>query len=150
MREKDLPSTLDEALTPVNPGRRRFLGRMLVGAAALTLLLSAGLAAGAQHKEPPSAQGPTEQPKPPSPPAFAPGGGTYTKAQLVTIMGGGGGNAGADEVLYYTTNGSAPSGNSTQYTGPITISTTTTVNAIGCNGGACSSVAVATYTITAQ
>ena len=149
MREKDLPSTLDEALTPVNPGRRRFLGRMLVGAAALTLLLSAGLAAGAQHKEPPSAQGPTEQPKPPSPPVFAPGGGTYTKAQLVTIMGGGG-NAGADEVLYYTTNGSAPSGNSTQYTGPITISTTTTVNAIGCNGGACSSVAVATYTITAQ
>jgi hypothetical protein len=46
MNEKGLPPSLDEALANVNPERRRFLGMLLAGAAALPLLTSTELAVG--------------------------------------------------------------------------------------------------------
>jgi hypothetical protein len=45
MKKKQIPLALDEALAQVNPERRRLLGMMLAGAAALPLLTSTSLAA---------------------------------------------------------------------------------------------------------
>ena len=138
MNERGLPSTLDLALTRMNPGRRRFLGKMLSGAAALALLTSAALAAGQTAAEP----------------SFSPKPGTYSTAQRVTITSNNGEGA-----VYYTTDGSSPcngignpTGNSTQYHGPITISKTTMINAVLIFGKTCtpSAAVEATYTITAQ
>ncbi|MBW8782031.1 MAG: chitobiase/beta-hexosaminidase C-terminal domain-containing protein, partial [Verrucomicrobia bacterium] len=50
--------------------------------------------------------------------------GTYSDNQLMAL------NAPAGSVLYYTTDGSTPTNNSTRYTSPITISTTTTFKAV--------------------
>ena len=76
-------------------------------------------------------------------PTFSPAGGTYNEAQTVTIT------AGTGCTIYYTTDGSTPSAsNGTQYSGPITVSATTTVNAIAVDGDDnVSTVATATYTI---
>ena len=46
MEEKSLPSTLDAALSHVNPDRRRLLGLLLTGAVVAPLLTSTALAAG--------------------------------------------------------------------------------------------------------
>ena len=76
-------------------------------------------------------------------PAFSPAGGSYESAQTVTLSSG---TAGAS--IYYTTNGSTPTTASTPYTGPITVSASTTVLALASAPGlADSSVASATYTI---
>ena len=53
--------------------------------------------------------------------------------------------------IYYTTNGSQPTTGSTQYTGPFTLTTTTTVNAIAAGTGLEQSPeASATYTLSTQ
>ena len=151
MNEKTLPSTLDETLAPVKSGRRRFLGRMLVGAAALALLASAALTAGAQLISPPPAtdmpstpDGGTAQPSVAAP-KMNPASGTYSKAQTVSI------SASSGNVIYYTTDGSAPSSSSAKYSGAITIPKTTTVKAKACLQSGqnmnCSSVTTETYTI---
>ena len=76
-------------------------------------------------------------------PTFSPVAGTYTSAQSVTISCA---TSGAD--IYYTTDGTDPSGLSTVYTGAITISVTTTVKAIGIKTGlANSAIATAAYVI---
>ena len=76
-------------------------------------------------------------------PVFSPVAGTYTAAQNVTISCA---TSGAD--IYYTLDGSAPTASSTKYTGPIAISTTTTVKAIAVKSGMNNSAVVsATYTI---
>ncbi|HXB01788.1 MAG TPA: chitobiase/beta-hexosaminidase C-terminal domain-containing protein [Opitutaceae bacterium] len=78
---------------------------------------------------------------PPSAPVFSPVPGTYSTAQSVSIT-----SAGATSI-YYTTNGSTPTTASTLYTGPISISTTTTLRAIGVNAAGSSPVTSGTYTI---
>lgn len=77
-------------------------------------------------------------------PIFSPGGGTYTSAQTVTIT-----TATSGATIRYTTNGTTPTATSgTVYSGPVSISATTTLRAIAYKSGmADSSVTVATYTI---
>ena len=65
----------------------------------------------------------------------------YTSAQSVTLS-----SPGAD-AIYYTLDGSTPTHSSTLYTGPITVYSTTTINAIATKAGLTdSTVATATYT----
>jgi hypothetical protein len=77
-------------------------------------------------------------------PTFSPGGGSYTSAQNVTIATITGGAS-----IRYTTDGSTPSETSgTIYSGPVNISSTTTLQAIAyASGFADSSITSATYTI---
>jgi len=79
-------------------------------------------------------------------PVFSPGGGTYTSAQSVTIT-----TATSGASIRYTTDGSTPtSAAGTLYTGPVSISATTTLKAIAYKSGSTdSSVTSATYTISA-
>ena len=76
-------------------------------------------------------------------PTFSPGAGTYTSAQSVTIS-----DATSGATLYYTTNGNMPSTSSTAYTGPITVSSTETLQAVAVLAGDTNSaVASAVYTL---
>ncbi|MGC2477984.1 MAG: chitobiase/beta-hexosaminidase C-terminal domain-containing protein, partial [Candidatus Sulfotelmatobacter sp.] len=78
-------------------------------------------------------------------PTFSPGSGTYNTSQSVTLS-----DTTPGVSIYYTTNGSIPTTNSTLYTGPIAVASTTTIKAIAArNGYSQSSVANATYTIQA-
>ena len=77
-------------------------------------------------------------------PTFSPAAGSYSTAQAVTIA-----DATAGATIYYTTDGTTPSTNSTRYTGAIQVAKTTTINAIAtASGMATSNVGSATYTIT--
>jgi hypothetical protein len=74
-------------------------------------------------------------------PALSPAPGAYTSAQVVQLT-----DAGA--TIYYTTNGTTPTHGSAPYTGPIQVSATTTIKAIGWVPGLTDSgVASGTYTI---
>jgi hypothetical protein len=76
-------------------------------------------------------------------PTFSPTAGTYASTQSVSIA-----DSTSGATIYYTTDGSTPTINSTQYTGPITVSTSQTLNSIAtASGYTSSSVASATYTI---
>ena len=75
-------------------------------------------------------------------PTFSPAGGIFDEAQTVTITCATGG-----ATIYYTTDGSAPTNESTEYTGAITVSSTMTINAIAVKDGNQSLVSTATYTI---
>lgn len=76
-------------------------------------------------------------------PSFNPVEGTYTSAQNVTISCG---TSGA--TIYYTTDGSDPTTNSSVYSAAIPVSTTTTIKAMAtATGYNNSAVASATYTI---
>ena len=76
-------------------------------------------------------------------PTFSPAGGTYTAAQTVTIS-----DTAAGATIYYTTNGTTPTTASTQYTAPINVSVSQTINAIAVASGFFNSnVATAAYTI---
>ncbi len=78
-------------------------------------------------------------------PTFDPAPGGFSAAQSVTISDT---NSGA--TIFYTTDGTTPTTSSTQYAGTINISATTTLEAVAtAKGYANSSVASATYTITA-
>ena len=81
-----------------------------------------------------------------STPTFSPAAGTYTSAQSVTIS-----DATSGATIYYTTNGTTPTTSSTPYTGPITVSSTETLEAIAvATGDTNSAVASAAYTISSQ
>ena len=58
-------------------------------------------------------------------PTFSVAPGTYTTAQTVSIS-----DATSGATIYYTTNGTTPTTSSTKYTGPITVSSTETIEAI--------------------
>jgi hypothetical protein len=76
-------------------------------------------------------------------PTFNPAGGAYTSAQSVTLS-----DSTAGSSIRYTVNGSTPTASSTLYTGPITVSSSATVQAIALKSGLTNSaVASATYTI---
>ncbi len=77
-----------------------------------------------------------------APPVFSPAAGTYTGTEIVTIS-----DATPGAAIYYT-NGTMPTASSTQYTAPITVSSSETLEAIAtASGYSQSSVATATYTI---
>ncbi len=78
-------------------------------------------------------------------PTFSPAAGTYADAQTVTIS-----CATNGATIYYTTDGTEPTDASTEYTTPITVSTTTTIKAIAYVGTENSVVATATYHINSQ
>jgi hypothetical protein len=76
-------------------------------------------------------------------PAFSPAGGTYTGAQTVTIS-----TATPGATIYYTTDGTTPTTSSSVYSGPITVSSSETLEAIAAEiGYTQSAVAAAKYTI---
>ncbi|MEV4316660.1 chitobiase/beta-hexosaminidase C-terminal domain-containing protein [Actinocrispum sp. NPDC049592] len=76
-------------------------------------------------------------------PTFSPPGGVYSSAQTVTLSDS---TPGAS--IRYTVDGSTPTASSTLYTGPISVPSTRTINAIGIASGLANSpVASATYTI---
>jgi hypothetical protein len=78
-------------------------------------------------------------------PTFNPAGGTYAGTQTVTISDG---TPGAN--VYYTLDGTSPSANSTLYTGPLSISQSTTLSAVAViSGFANSPIVTAAYTIQA-
>jgi chitinase len=77
-------------------------------------------------------------------PTFSVPAGTYSAPQTVALS-----CATAGASIYYTTNGTVPTANSTLYTAPITVSTTQTIKAIAVKSGLTNSnVASAAYTIT--
>jgi hypothetical protein len=76
-------------------------------------------------------------------PTFSPVAGTYTTSQTVTISDI------STNTIYYTTNGTTPTTSSTPYTGPVTVASNETLNAIAVLSGYTNSpVATAAYTIT--
>jgi hypothetical protein len=80
-------------------------------------------------------------------PTFSPGTGTYAAGQPVALS-----DATPGAVIYYTLDGSTPTTASAQYNGTaLTISATTTINALALAGGYTSSgVSGATYTISSS
>jgi hypothetical protein len=84
----------------------------------------------------------------PTTPFISPATGIYTTGVTVTIT-----DATPDTIIYYTTDGSAPTVASEQYTGPISIPTaptTETVRAFGVKAGVYGSATSATFTIVPQ
>jgi hypothetical protein len=76
-------------------------------------------------------------------PTFAPGPGGYGHAQSVTIS-----DATPGATIYYTTDGTTPTTGSPQYSGPISVGTNMTINAIAtATGFVQSAVATGTYVI---
>ncbi|MFZ3266279.1 MAG: chitobiase/beta-hexosaminidase C-terminal domain-containing protein [Terriglobales bacterium] len=76
-------------------------------------------------------------------PTFDPAAGTYTSAQMVAIS-----DTTPDSTIYYTTDGTTPTTDSPVYSGPVTVNSTETIEAIAAASGfSNSAVASAAYTI---
>ena len=75
-------------------------------------------------------------------PVLNPASGIFYGSTTVTMT-----DATSGAVIYYTTNGSQPTSASTQYTSPITLNQTTTINAIAIAGGVSSPVNTSQYTL---
>jgi Legume lectin domain/Chitobiase/beta-hexosaminidase C-terminal domain len=79
-------------------------------------------------------------------PIFSPPGGIFATSPMVTIT-----DASPNAAIYYTTDGSAPSANSTLYQGPIQLTGSATLQAVAFASGLGGSVtAAATYTTESQ
>jgi hypothetical protein len=77
-------------------------------------------------------------------PTFAPAAGTYTSTQSVTLS-----DATSGTTIYYTTDGSTPTTSSKVYSAPISVTATTTIEAIAtASGYSTSALSSAVYTIT--
>ncbi|HEY8023095.1 MAG TPA: chitobiase/beta-hexosaminidase C-terminal domain-containing protein [Burkholderiaceae bacterium] len=77
-------------------------------------------------------------------PAISPAGGSFSSAQSVSLS-----DATPGAAIYYTTNGSTPTTASTLYSGPFTVSSSSTVKAIAAASAMTSSnLASATFSIT--
>ncbi len=84
----------------------------------------------------------------PATPSCSPAAGTYTVGEPVQIV-----DSTHGTLIYYTTDGTAPSTNSHLYTGPVVLPsspTTVTINAIAVANGVSSWATSATYTIAPQ
>lgn len=81
-------------------------------------------------------------PSAPASPSFSPSSGKYVGAQSVTIS-----DTTNGATIYYTTDGTTPTTSSAQYTSPIGVSTTETINAIAVSGSLSSAVATATFIV---
>ncbi len=81
-------------------------------------------------------------------PIFSPEGGVFTTPQSVSFAVAAPTMEGY--TFYYTLDGTEPTTQSTLYTGPIEVSTTTTIKAIAVKGGEVSLVTTATYAILAH
>lgn len=82
----------------------------------------------------------------PAPPIFSVAPGVYCSAQMITIS-----DTTAGATIYYTMNGTMPTTGSTVYSGPITVSSSETLNAVAAaNGFASSAKSTAAYTIDAS
>ena len=78
-------------------------------------------------------------------PTFSPAGGAYVSSQTVTI-----GDSTTGASIYYTTNGSTPTTNSSLYSSPVAVSASETLEALAAKSGETnSSVASAVYIINA-
>src|SRR5206468_3957465 len=78
-----------------------------------------------------------------APPSFNPAGGSFAGSVTVTMS-----TTTSGASIYYTTDGSTPTTASTPYTGPVPLTTTTTLRAMAAASGMSnSSVTSATYTI---
>ena len=76
-------------------------------------------------------------------PTFSPTEGTISPVQQITIL-----DATSGATIYYTVNGTTPSATSSeQYTGPFTLSASTTVEAVAVAGSSTSSVASTRFTV---
>jgi LysM repeat protein len=76
-------------------------------------------------------------------PTFSPAAGSYTAAQTVTIS-----DATAGTTIHYTTNGTTPTTSSSVYSGPVTVSTNETLQAIAVETGYTTSpAATAAYSV---
>jgi len=81
---------------------------------------------------------------PASAPTFTPPAGSYVGPQTVTLA-----DATSGAQIFYTTNGSVPTAASSLYSGPISVSSTETIQAVAlASGGSLSPVASAAYTVT--
>ena len=79
-------------------------------------------------------------------PVFSPVAGSYNTGFQVTLS-----STPSNATIYYTTDGSTPTSSSTVYTMPVTITDTTTINAIAvANGYLQSPVSTAVYTVQSQ
>ena len=103
---------------------------------AMTVTMMTGCGGGS------SATANTVQPQP-SIPSISPATGTYVGTQQVTIT-----DATSGATIYDTTDGTVPSTSSAAYTGPISISASSTVQAIAVVQGVSSAVASSVLTIT--
>ena len=80
---------------------------------------------------------------PVSSPGFSPAGGSYLGSQTVSLT-----SATSGATIYYTTNNTAPTTGSSVYTGPLSLTSTTTIRAIAVKSGMTSSAeSTATFTI---
>ncbi len=78
-------------------------------------------------------------------PTFSPAGGTFSSAQSVTIS-----TATAGASIHFTVDGSTPTASSPLFSGPISVTSSETIQAIGVlSGSSNSAVASASYTISA-